>query len=335
MLTAGATSRWPICGWIVVACCAMVAGACNDQPSTRPDGWFDAALDGGGEPDTQPSSCDPELLGTVCHGANECGPVGVCLRDNESDVGVCVCECTPDDPSTPVYEDDCPRSGRFVCAATKVGTPARNFCFERCRPELGFNPCRSPLSCRPESVQLTGTRQAVCAGTGCSSGDDCPVWTDTACDLAGSGVACPAGQRCLALYEGAEEGRCVMAGVCDAISGICAPRTAEEVSTPKLRLAIRVRPTPSVGPRWCVCMNSMMRRCWPAKGIRARQVRSVVAVNAVNRACVLRGLVASDCAKGTVVFAAAGSPSSSRLLALRARLVTGSIHPEFVSSTAI
>jgi hypothetical protein len=209
----------------------LLAVGCSATPTPRRDAAVDAARDAL-LPDARPS-CRPELLGRPCRQQNECGEQGACLRDLDAEVGVCVCSCTPDNPRTPISEDDCPRPGLYVCGTVLdtggAGASARSFCFQRCSPELGSNECQGELACLPESTQITGSSQAVCASVGCSGDWDCPVRTSRACDPAGEqGDPCPADQRCRANADGAGAGGlCVLPGRCDRRSGLCGPRADE------------------------------------------------------------------------------------------------------------
>ena len=62
-----------------------------------------------------PPPCDPSSIGQQCSTSTPCpSPSFECLLT--ADGGVCACICTPDDPSTPVTnEDTCPNQPQYSC----------------------------------------------------------------------------------------------------------------------------------------------------------------------------------------------------------------------------
>jgi hypothetical protein len=77
------------------------------------------------------------------------------------------------------------------------------------------------LACIPEAGPRVGVwSTSVCAFTGCTTDDDCPVFTSTSCDTTSGG--CGAGETCVAHKSGTTKGRCAKpAGDCEIYSGIC------------------------------------------------------------------------------------------------------------------
>ncbi|MBK8482709.1 MAG: hypothetical protein IPL40_16350, partial [Proteobacteria bacterium] len=84
--------------------------------------------------------------------------------------------------------------------------------------------CVTPISCQPASVVQTPRDVAICLSLGCSSDRDCLVTTAEACQVGAS--TCGAGAECLPERAGSATGICARSGLCDAVSGLCAPRQA-------------------------------------------------------------------------------------------------------------
>lgn len=192
------------------------------------------------EPPPPPSGCDPAQIGKPCGAdGSGCGPNMTCLLTDETRGGVCTCPCVPDDPSTPlVNEDQCPDLSQNICAAVRLSDGSMfNFCARKCAPTLGSSTCTSPLACQPEAataLELPG--QAVCLFMGCQSDYDCPVLTSIPCKLDTSGVpsGCAPGARCVKDANDPTHGLCARAGHCDKVSGLCAPRTQDLTPTAKV-----------------------------------------------------------------------------------------------------
>jgi len=174
--------------------------------------------------DGQPP-CPPFVgtIGKVCSGPGSCGTGHYCMAISTTS-SICTRTCTPDNPATPlVNEDDCP-SGN-VCGTLGSGSTGQNFCFRKCAPKLGCDDCDTGVSCHPSSGSYVGLRkQAVCLFAGCTSNSGCPVTTGTACDTVQQN--CPAGQSCVPTGQGTSSstlGICAKPGLCDLASGLCAP----------------------------------------------------------------------------------------------------------------
>lgn len=220
---------------------ARDVGVDRSQPDQSPDR---------STADTRPP-CPAVVIGKPCTEAgNECGNAATCVITHAKG-GVCACDCVPDDPQTPLAnEDSCPGHPTNVCVPLYLtGGSTKYYCFQVCQPRLGGNDCQAGLSCDPRSVgllpfdrvssylefvlpdwPLSGKpARAVCALPGCANDTACPVVTAAAC--AGCGADgksctppvqknCPAGQLCMS-YAGGDEGRCTVPGVCDKTSGLC------------------------------------------------------------------------------------------------------------------
>ena len=85
------------------------------------DAGVGSSADAGTSVDASPV-CDPSIIGRGCSGDDlNCG-AGVCLMTSPI-AGVCTCWCTPDDPATPlVNEDSCPDLSKHLCAAFAVSS---------------------------------------------------------------------------------------------------------------------------------------------------------------------------------------------------------------------
>lgn len=239
---------------LAAICMAFAFTACSDDSGTNP-GSDGGKQDGGGGneqgitlpetsvPDSTPPgpSCDKSVLGKVCTSKDnvsggECGDPAVTgatclLTDNISATesrGVCTCQCTADDPQTPlVNEDSCPDLSAHVCGSVGLTDGStQSFCFRKCDPKLGSNACEGKLACDPRSGSQVGLfEDAVCMFFGCETGADCPVFTAKECKTDGS-VACDAGDECIPLQVGGADGLCAKPGKCDTASGLCGVRDA-------------------------------------------------------------------------------------------------------------
>ncbi len=172
------------------------------------------------QPDGQPPTC-ATLIGKPCTAAGaECGTVATCLLTTAT-AGVCTCPCTPDNPQTPlVNEDNCPNLAKNACGRVLMSNgTTQSFCFQTCAPKFGANDCQATLACDPASGASVGlSSKAVCLFTGCTQNTQCPVITATVCSVAQQN--CTAGKSCVT-YVGGDEGRCVSPGACDLPSGLC------------------------------------------------------------------------------------------------------------------
>jgi len=181
-------------------------------------------VDGPTIPDGLPALPCATVMGTPCTNQGyECGSLATCLLTGEGGVkGVCTCSCAPDDPSTPlINEDSCPLVNSRCGKVALTGGTTANFCFKTCSPKLGSNDCQGGLSCDPRSGAAIGLYDvAVCMFYGCTTGADCPVTTSTTCTTT-SPTSCATGETCLALTGGSTDGYCAKAGQCDLPSGLC------------------------------------------------------------------------------------------------------------------
>jgi len=180
-----------------------------------PDGLWPA---GDGGPLCPPP---PGIIGKVCTSAATCGAGNFCLAIYGAS-GVCTRTCIPDDPYTPlVNEDNCP-SGSQCGALTTSGGTKQNLCFRTCTPKYGCGDCDTGVACHPAAGWYVGLeKQGVCLFQGCKSNSDCPVTTGIACDTQQQN--CPSGQLCTPRTSASSTtlGICAKPGLCDVLSGLC------------------------------------------------------------------------------------------------------------------
>ena len=173
--------------------------------------------------------CDSKLIGKACtKDGGECGDTSTgmgCLQTSDDGTGICTCDCQPDNPDSPLKnEDSCPDQADNVCGSVELTSgDTVNLCLRRCTPGFGGNSCDGAISCDPRSGLVFGLDSAVCAFPGCKTDDDCPVITATACKT-DDATTCTNGQRCIATADTGTDGLCAMAGACDATSGLCNDR---------------------------------------------------------------------------------------------------------------
>jgi hypothetical protein len=230
-------------GFAIVALSVAFALGCSDDTKNAPtDGGkkdgkkFDKGVDGqivipeGGTPDkkkdgTVVTTCDPKVVGKPCKADTDCGGSHFCLGlSSTKEIGICSCECTPDDSGTPlVNEDSCPELNNHVCATIGLsdGTDL-DMCLQTCSPKLGSNECGTGIACDPGTIYYTDFKRAACFGLSCTADADCPVATATACSVAQKN--CPTGETCLTEI-GTDKGVCTKPGKCDTASGLCADHT--------------------------------------------------------------------------------------------------------------
>ncbi len=224
---------------------------------TGPAGSGDSATDGSASPgdaisggdthsdgtavgpaDSNPwrgDGCTTATVGMRCKYHADCGQGAFCQAVSKS-VGLCSCECNPDDPNTPATDEDiCPDGTR--CVKLSIGTPAKMLgrCLRTCQPKLDSNACAEGVACHPRSGANVGVfGAAFCLYEGCKSGANCPVTTGTDCDLASK--PCPSGQSCRPFTTTLMAGQCVVDGICDPVSGLCRPhdkgKAGAEVGAP-------------------------------------------------------------------------------------------------------
>ncbi len=161
-------------------------------------------------------------LGHTCVASSSCCP-GLSCTALDTGVQICSRGCTPDDPKTPlVNEDTC--GWTHVCGS--VTTPGKTYrCLQKCAPKASSNPCPKGLACHPSSPRYSGKiSQAVCVYPACKTGKDCPVMLSETCDMATAVPKCtkmPKGAFCSPDGKGSTVGRCALDGVCNAASGLC------------------------------------------------------------------------------------------------------------------
>jgi len=170
-------------------------------------------------------------LGNVCKSSTSCCPGTSCVLF-ASGLRLCLAKCTPDNPQTPlVNEDDCHKRGPGLFCSN-VGYPGKRYmCLQKCEPKLGSSTCPAGVACHPRSATMSGSiTTAVCAWAACKTSRDCPVWLHKTCTTQGSSTQCsglPKGSICTMQSPNAAPGaaalRCAMPGVCDVKSGLCAP----------------------------------------------------------------------------------------------------------------
>jgi hypothetical protein len=123
----------------------FVIGACGDDDDKEPDGGavdqgpevsiIDSSVDtseDGGVDTLEPDTLPPESnMGEGCATQSDClsgSPVCITHPIYKS-LKVCTMECTPDDSTTPlVDEDNCPNG--FICATFPYSSGDYNFCLK-------------------------------------------------------------------------------------------------------------------------------------------------------------------------------------------------------------
>jgi len=233
----------------LAALAALLTGACGDRnpnpsqldaaiqdgpttiteggtPDRAPDHFWDDTFPRDGikfdtpGTDGPPPKCGPfsGTIGKVCTSPTGCGAGHSCLMIYSS-AGLCTKSCIPDDPYTPtVNEDSCPKGN--VCG--QIQGAGQNYCFHECAPQLGCSECDTGISCHPSAGSYIGRRdKTVCLYGRCTTGADCRVTTGVACKT--NAPTCGAGESCQPVQNGSTDGVCSKAGVCDALSGLCAP----------------------------------------------------------------------------------------------------------------
>ena len=182
-----------------------------------------------------PPNCNK--LGNPCMSSSACCP-GLSCTSLSTGVQICTSTCNPDDPKTPLVNEDTCKYG-FLCG--DVSPPGKSYrCLQKCEPSLSSNSCPKGLACHPLSGKFSGTvTKAVCVHPPCKSGKECPVTLSEKCDLATTVPQCtkmPKGAFCSPGTMGAINGRCSLAGVCNSVSGLCGVhkygKTTAKVSDP-------------------------------------------------------------------------------------------------------
>lgn len=174
-----------------------------------------------------PPGCSKKL-GTTCAVQSDCCHPLQCIALGTG-VSICSKKCTPDDPDTPlVNEDDCPDLTQHTCADTSP-PGGSHACLVHCDPVIGKKTCPAGLACHPESnFYARDLNMAVCIFTPCAGGKDCPVRLSQPCGLTSPGPQCtgpgiPASAFCAPDGVGSVTGSCALEGQCDQVSGLCLP----------------------------------------------------------------------------------------------------------------
>ena len=152
-----------------------------DRSWPGPD-WSQPSLDHGG-----PCS---STIGTSCISSSGCCG-GLACAMLPTGVAVCTKPCTPDDPATPlVNEDSCPSLALYTCV--NVDAPgSTSYCLQRCQPALYKATCPAGIACDPRSNVVTrDPGSAVCYYPACTSPHDCPVRLSPDCNLANPAPQC-------------------------------------------------------------------------------------------------------------------------------------------------
>ncbi len=143
-------------------------------------------------------------------------------------VSICSSACTPDDPQTPlVNEDSCPDLTQYTCAPANPAMPAQHLCVRRCAPQYATSVCGAGLACHwasaPYAQELD---QAVCVWPRCTAAKDCPIYLALSCTPGASGQCTSvAGAFCAPDEASATGGTCALAGSCHQVSGLCLPHS--------------------------------------------------------------------------------------------------------------
>lgn len=204
--------------------------ACSDDDKPKDQGVdtidgsiADTTVDSEPPPDLGPDLPPVESnMGEGCKNVMDCkkgSPVCLTLSKAKG-LGICSMECTPDDASTPlINEDNCPND--FVCASFAYTTATYNYCLKKCTPDITKNTCpaSSKQTCHPASTRFGDTDQAVCWYLACEGDKDCPVFSDQTCVTDGECSAVGTGAFCEP-----ETSKCALPGKCTA-SGLCGAHT--------------------------------------------------------------------------------------------------------------
>jgi hypothetical protein len=165
----------------------------------------------------------PMSIGDVCTPSGGCCG-GLSCVGLSTGIWVCTQSCKPDDPATPlVNEDDCPNMVEHICATIDYpGTSS--YCLRKCAPTAGIATCPPGIACHPRSAVMSSyTQTAVCAFPACASSQDCPVYRSEPCTAGGAECSGLSASTFCALEPGASDGTCALPGICDPISGLCTP----------------------------------------------------------------------------------------------------------------
>jgi hypothetical protein len=165
--------------------------------------------------------------GTQLNGA--CCP-GLQAFKLETGISICSSSCTPDDPSTPlVNEDSCPDPSKHTCGPTNPLLPSsQHLCVRRCTPQYGSNVCGGSLACHWKSTSYSGAiDEAVCVHQRCNSAKACPIFLSQSCTVNAAGqCASIPGTFCAEDERSLTGGTCALPGACESASGLCLPHAS-------------------------------------------------------------------------------------------------------------
>jgi hypothetical protein len=213
---------------------ALMVAACSDDKNTggqdatvKPDAKADRGVQDAGKDVTIDGKTvlKPDKgrvvgkMGEGCSSARDCDEVApLCLiPDDANGLGICSAECTPDDPTTPlVNEESCPEG--FACGTFSYTSADYHYCLKKCTPSLTTNSCpaSSKRACAPGSTRYTDLDIPVCWFLTCKDGKDCPVNTSQACTTdANCNPSLATDAYCdTSLHTCARPGNCTAAGIC-------------------------------------------------------------------------------------------------------------------------
>jgi len=205
----------------------LLVAACSDDTSVKSDlgrdarvreAAVEAALPDTGAPDLRKDS-KPGVtkMGEGCVNKDDCGAdAPLCLMPTGGSLGICSKACTPDDPGTPLLnEDDCGEGN--LCSTFTIGSKDYFYCLKTCKPSTTKTNCpaSSKRTCHPFATRYTGDLAVpACWYMACQSDKDCPVFgaktcvLDSECTGLGADAYCDSAGRC------ARPGKCTAGGLC-------------------------------------------------------------------------------------------------------------------------
>lgn len=215
----------------------------SQQPDTARDSTPEAPSPEQGSPDTPPQpditpAPDQALVCTLtkykgkigrrCLNSKDCAGGQYCLGNAPGGGGICTVHCTPDNPATPLTnEDNCPGQPTHSCHKLALAGGGVAFgCARTCNPAI-TNDCDTGVSCRKTgggTLPWSAKHYCLYGLPACAKNSDCRVTTGQKCLVATAN--CPIGQVCLPHTPGSANGLCYIPGSCDAKCGFCAPRPA-------------------------------------------------------------------------------------------------------------
>lgn len=131
-------------------------------------------------------------------------------------IKICTMPCTPDDPATPLINEDTCGFVTHICSRDSKSA-AYHHCLKLCTPSLTANPCpaSSKQACYPASEEHATTGQAVCHDAACTKDTDCPVYAAKICTASTDCASVASDAFCdTAAGYCARPGKCTPAGIC-------------------------------------------------------------------------------------------------------------------------